>query len=61
MPPIGPPWNERESGTARLEEAVAAWDLCLTVAESAWRPQSVQELLGRRAEVKAEIKRRASR
>ena len=53
--------GERESGTARLEEAVAAWDLCLTVAESAWRPQSVQDLLRRRAEVKAEIKRRASR
>ena len=53
--------GERESGTARLEEAVAAWDACLTVAESAWRPPSVQELLKRRAEVKAEIQRRASR
>jgi hypothetical protein len=29
--------GERESGTARLEQAVAAWKACLTVATSAWR------------------------
>jgi hypothetical protein len=28
--------GERESGTARLGEAVGAWDACLTVIETAW-------------------------
>ena len=36
--------GERESGTARLEEAVAAFDACLTVAEKAWPEEWVQDV-----------------
>ena len=34
--------GERERGTARLEEAVAAWEACLTVTASAWPQAWVQ-------------------
>ena len=50
--------GERESGTARLEEAVAAWELCLTVVESAWPQDWVQSVRKNRDEAQAEIRRR---
>jgi tetratricopeptide (TPR) repeat protein len=53
--------GDRESGTARLKEAVAAWELCLTVVESALPPEWVQEVRQSRDEAEAEIKRRAFR
>ena len=28
--------EEGETGTARLSEAVTAWDICLTVGDSGW-------------------------
>jgi hypothetical protein len=52
--------GEREAGTERLKEAVAAWDTGLTVVESAWPPEWVQSVRSRRDEAKAEIARRAS-
>jgi hypothetical protein len=36
--------GERESGTARLEEAVAAWDACLTVVVPAWPAEWVKNI-----------------
>ena len=53
--------GERESGTARLEEAVAAFDACLTVTTSAWPVQWVRYVQGRRDETQAEIARRLAR
>ena len=53
--------GEREAGTARLEEAVAAWDACLTVVGSAWPQEWVRSVRNRRDEAKAEITRRASK
>jgi hypothetical protein len=53
--------GERESGTARLEEAVSAWELCLSVVESAWPAEWVQELRSRRDEVVAEVAQRKSK
>jgi hypothetical protein len=52
--------GERESGTARLEEAVAAWDQCLTVVATAWLPEWVQEVRADREAALAEIARRAN-
>jgi tetratricopeptide (TPR) repeat protein len=49
----------REIGTARLEEAVAAFDACLTVAEAAWSKIVQEELRSHRDEARAEIRRRA--
>ncbi len=49
----------RESGTARLEEAVKAWDTCLTIAASAWPAEWVQWLRTRRDETQTEIARRS--
>ncbi len=53
--------GEREGGTARLEEAVAAWELSLTVVKSAWPPEWVQDVRSRRDRAQAVIKRRASK
>ena len=50
--------GERESGTARLEEAVAAWDNCLSVVQSAW--PWVEDVRARQDAAKAEIKRRSA-
>ena len=50
--------GERESGTARLEQAVAAFDACLTVTEAAWPPEWVQQLRSHRDETQAEVNRR---
>jgi hypothetical protein len=51
--------GQRESGTARLKAAVAAWDGCLPVIESAWPPQWVQSVRFRRDAAQAEIGQRS--
>jgi hypothetical protein len=53
--------GERESGTARLEEAVAAFDACLAVAETAWPKERVQQLRSNRDEAMAETARRSAK
>ncbi len=53
--------GERESGTARLEEAVAAWDACLAVTTSVWPPEWVPFVQTRRDETQAEIARRSAK
>jgi len=53
--------GERQSGIARLEEAVAAFDACLTVTEKAWPEEWVQNLRSNRDEAMAEIARRSVR
>jgi hypothetical protein len=42
--------GECESGTARLKEAVAAWDGCLMVTAPVWPPEWVQYVRDRRDE-----------
>jgi hypothetical protein len=51
--------GERESGTAWLEAAVAAFDACLTIA-IALPEVSVQGVRMRRDQIRAEIARRAA-
>ena len=51
----------RESGTARLEEAIGCWDACLTVAASAWLPEWVQAVRANRHDAQAEIARRSGK
>ena len=51
--------GERESGTARLEQAVAAWDACLTVTTSVWPSEWIQDMRALRDEAQSEIKRRS--
>jgi hypothetical protein len=46
------------SGTARLEEAVAAFDAYLTVTATAWPAEWVQQVCSHRDETQAEIARR---
>ena len=53
--------GERESGTARLEQAVSAWEACLTVAASAWPPAWVQEVRSHIEHAQAESTRRAAK
>jgi hypothetical protein len=48
----------RESGTARLEEAVADWEACLTVTSSVWPPEWVDSLRSHRDAAPTEIARR---
>ena len=50
--------GERESGTARLQEAVAAFNACLTVIKTAWPEEWVQEVRSHRDETQTEITRR---
>src|SRR5215472_11307314 len=50
--------GERESRTAQLEEAVAAFDACLTVTETAWPEERVQQVRSHRDRTRAEIARR---
>jgi hypothetical protein len=50
--------GERESGTARLEEAVVAFDACLIVVSSAWPLDWVHQVRTSRDETRAEIERR---
>jgi hypothetical protein len=47
--------GQRESGTARLEQAVAAWDACLTVTASVWPSEWVDEVRSRRDKAQADI------
>ena len=53
--------GERESGTARLEEAINCWDACLTVALSAGLPERVPVERPNRNEAMAEIARRSDK
>jgi hypothetical protein len=53
--------GERESGTARLEQAVAAYDACLGVATSIWPPERVSQVRAWKDEIRAEIKRRMAK
>ena len=53
--------GERESGTVRLEEAVATWDACLIVTASMWPTEWVEDVRTKRAEAHAEIARRQDR
>jgi tetratricopeptide (TPR) repeat protein len=56
--------GERESATVRLktlQEAVEAWDACLTIAKLAWPPQWLAVVQGRRDETQAEIGRLTAR
>ena len=50
--------GERESGTARLDEAVAAWNDCLAVVEKSWPQAWVQSVRARIDQALAEIARR---
>ncbi|MBV8397398.1 MAG: hypothetical protein JOZ17_01505 [Acetobacteraceae bacterium] len=49
----------RERGTARLEEAVAAWDACLAVTTSVWPAEWIRVVASRRDEAQTEIRRRS--
>ena len=51
----------RESGTARLQEAVAAFEECLMLAVSIWPPELVSEVRTRKDEMRAEIRRRTAK
>jgi hypothetical protein len=53
--------GQRESGTVRLEEAVAAFDACLTVAETGWPAERVQQVRSNRDAAIAEIARRSAK
>jgi hypothetical protein len=50
--------GERESGTARLEEAVAAYNACLTHVETVWPVERVQQVRSDRDQTRAELARR---
>ena len=52
--------GSREAGTASLEEAVAAFDACLTIIASVWPEAWVEGIRARREEVLAGIARRRS-
>ena len=52
--------GERESGTAQLEEAVAAFQACLQVAKT-WPAEWVQRVRSRRDTTQAEIARRRAK
>jgi hypothetical protein len=49
--------GQRESGTARLEEAVSAFGACLSVTETAWPEEWVRQVRSNRDEALAEIAR----
>jgi hypothetical protein len=53
--------GDRESGTARLEEAVAAFRACLAVTTPVWPPEWVRLVEIRRDETLAEIARRSAK
>jgi hypothetical protein len=50
--------GSREAGTARLAEAVAAFDVCLTVVVYAWPDEWVRDVRRHRDDAQAEIARR---
>jgi hypothetical protein len=53
--------GERESGTARLEEAVTAWDACLTVTATVWPSEWIRYVRDCRDEAQSEIERRTTK
>jgi hypothetical protein len=53
--------GEREDGTARLQEAVAVFDACLTVPQMPWPTGLVQQVRSIRDETQAEIARRRAK
>ena len=53
--------GERETGTARLVEAVTAWDLCLAVGDSGWPQERAGVVRSARDQTQAEIARRLSK
>jgi hypothetical protein len=53
--------GDRESGTARLQDAVAAWYACLTVTASVWPSEWVQQVRSKEAEVQVEIAQRSTK
>ena len=53
--------GKRKAEARYLEEAVVAWNLCLSVVEAAWPPEWVQEVRKSRDETQAEIVRRQSK
>lgn len=50
--------GQRETGTARLEEAVGTWDNCLKSTGFIWSTEWISRVHARRDEVRAEIERR---
>jgi hypothetical protein len=50
-----------ESGSARLEEAIMAWESRLTVATTVWPQERVQKVRSRISEARAEIARLAAK
>ena len=53
--------GERESGTVRLEQAIVAWDNCLTVAGSLLPPEWVDEMRADEVQTRTEIKERQAK
>ena len=53
--------GRREAGTARLEEAVDAFDACLMVTASVWLPEWVSRMRALKEETRAEIRQRTAR
>ena len=54
--------GERESGTARLQDAVVAtWDASLEVTTAVWPPEWVRSVETRREKALAEIARRPAK
>jgi hypothetical protein len=53
--------GQRDSGTARLEEAVTAWGACLEVITSVWPPEWVRTVETRRDEAQVEVAERSCR
>lgn len=49
--------GERENNVAKLREAMAAWEACLTISETAWPQEWVQWVRGRRNQTQLEIAR----
>jgi tetratricopeptide (TPR) repeat protein len=52
--------GERDSGTALLEQAVAAWEACLTVAGADWPADQVREVRFRIDKAQGDIARRTA-
>jgi hypothetical protein len=53
--------DERESGTVHLTEALAAWEACLAVAETAWSQAWVEEVRSHLDQARAENARRMAK
>jgi hypothetical protein len=53
--------GERESGTARLEEAMTAYEACLTVTTVSPEVKWVRDVQTHRDETQAEIARRSAK